>query len=230
MYAAAVQDLIDELGRLPGVGPKSAQRIAFHLLKLSSEDALGWRRPSRGQGRGSRGAGAASTSPRAAASEVRSATSAWTTAGTPRRSASSRSPATSSRSRRPTSSGAATTSSRAPSAPSTGVGPDQLRIRELLGPLDDEEITEVILCTNPNIEGDATAMYLASLLKAAAGQGDPHRQRPAGRRRPGVRRRADPRPGPGRPRGPWTSLRPRLGRHPPRPDAARPGSRPGPRP
>src|SRR5262249_21021918 len=40
MYAAAVQDLIDELGRLPGIGPKSAQRIAFHLLKLSPEDAL----------------------------------------------------------------------------------------------------------------------------------------------------------------------------------------------
>ena len=38
MYAAPVQDLIDELGRLPGVGPKSAQRIAFHLLKLSDED------------------------------------------------------------------------------------------------------------------------------------------------------------------------------------------------
>ena len=40
MYAAAVQDLIDELGRLPGIGPKSAQRIAFHLLKLPPEDAL----------------------------------------------------------------------------------------------------------------------------------------------------------------------------------------------
>src|SRR3984885_9195279 len=40
MYAAPVQDLIDELGRLPGVGPKSAQRIAFYLLKAPSEDAL----------------------------------------------------------------------------------------------------------------------------------------------------------------------------------------------
>src|ERR1700723_1764747 len=40
MYAAAVQDLIDELGRLPGIGPKSAQRIAFYLLKLSADDAL----------------------------------------------------------------------------------------------------------------------------------------------------------------------------------------------
>ena len=40
IYAAPVQDLIDELGRMPGVGPKSAQRIAFHLLKLSKDDAL----------------------------------------------------------------------------------------------------------------------------------------------------------------------------------------------
>ena len=40
VYAGPVQDLIDELGRLPGVGPKSAQRIAFHLLKLSKDDAL----------------------------------------------------------------------------------------------------------------------------------------------------------------------------------------------
>ena len=39
-YAAAVQDLIDELGRLPGIGPKSAQRVAFHLLKLPEADAL----------------------------------------------------------------------------------------------------------------------------------------------------------------------------------------------
>jgi len=45
------------------------------------------------------------------------------------------------------------------------VGPDQLRVRELLGRLEDGEVTEVILCTNPNLEGEATAMYLARLLK-----------------------------------------------------------------
>jgi recombination protein RecR len=49
--------------------------------------------------------------------------------------------------------------------PLEGVGPDQLRVRELLARIDKEGITEVILCTNPNIEGDATAMYLASLLR-----------------------------------------------------------------
>jgi recombination protein RecR len=49
--------------------------------------------------------------------------------------------------------------------PLEGVGPEQLKIRELLARLDDEGITEIILCTNPNTEGDVTAMYLARLLK-----------------------------------------------------------------
>jgi recombination protein RecR len=50
-------------------------------------------------------------------------------------------------------------------SPIEGVGPDQLRIKELLARLDGDGITEVILATNPNIEGEATAMYLARLLK-----------------------------------------------------------------
>jgi recombination protein RecR len=49
--------------------------------------------------------------------------------------------------------------------PLEGIGPDQLKIRELLARLDDEGISEIILCTNPNTEGDVTAMYLARLLK-----------------------------------------------------------------
>jgi recombination protein RecR len=48
--------------------------------------------------------------------------------------------------------------------PIEGVGPDQLRVKELLARLEPEGISEVILCTNPNIEGEATAMYLARLL------------------------------------------------------------------
>ena len=79
--------------------------------------------------------------------------------------ASSRSPATSSRSRRPASSTAATTCCRARSARSKGIGPDQLRVKELLVRLEAEGVQEVILCTNPNIEGEATALYLARLLK-----------------------------------------------------------------
>jgi recombination protein RecR len=49
--------------------------------------------------------------------------------------------------------------------PLEGVGPDQLRIRELLARIERDEVREVILCTNPNLEGDTTAMYLARLLK-----------------------------------------------------------------
>ena len=50
-------------------------------------------------------------------------------------------------------------------SPIEGIGPEQLRVRELLERLDPEGITEVILCTNPNLEGEATAMYVARLLK-----------------------------------------------------------------
>ena len=50
-------------------------------------------------------------------------------------------------------------------SPIDGVGPEQLKVRELLRRLEPEGVTEVILCTNPNIEGEATAMYLARLLK-----------------------------------------------------------------
>src|SRR6185437_11921005 len=50
-------------------------------------------------------------------------------------------------------------------SPIEGIGPEQLRIKELLARIPDEDITEVILATNPNIEGEATAMYLARLLK-----------------------------------------------------------------
>jgi recombination protein RecR len=50
-------------------------------------------------------------------------------------------------------------------SPIEGIGPEQLRVRELLGRIDREGIVEVILCTNPNLEGEATAMYLSRLLK-----------------------------------------------------------------
>src|SRR5207237_10288857 len=50
-------------------------------------------------------------------------------------------------------------------SPIEGIGPDQLRVRELLSRIETEGVAEVILCTNPNLEGEATAMYLARLLK-----------------------------------------------------------------
>ena len=49
-------------------------------------------------------------------------------------------------------------------SPIEGIGPDQLRVRELLARLEPEGVTEVILCTNPNLEGEATALYLGKLL------------------------------------------------------------------
>ena len=84
-------------------------------------------------------------------------------------------------------------------SPLEGIGPEQLKIKELLARLEPEGVEEVILCTNPNTEGEVTAMYLARMLKPLGLQGHPHRQRPARRRRPRVRRRADARPGPRRP-------------------------------
>ena len=75
-------------------------------------------------------------------------------------------------------------------SPIEGIGPDQLRVKELLDRLDGEHVDEIILCTNPNIEGEATAMYLSRLLGPLGMKVDAHRQRAARRRRPRVRRRA----------------------------------------
>ncbi len=88
--------------------------------------------------------------------------------------------------------------------PLEGIGPEQLRVEELVSRIDTEGITEIVLCTNPNLEGEATAMYLARRLSGLAGPGDPAGQRAAGRRRPRVRGRDDPRPGP---RGPARATR-----------------------
>jgi recombination protein RecR len=164
MYAAPVQELIDELGRLPGVGPKSAQRIAFYLLKAPAEDALrlakaisvvkervSWCRRCFNVAEGigdaaecdlcldSRRDGTVVC----VVEEPRDIVAVEKTREY--------------RGRYHVLQGAIN--------PLEGVGPDQLRVRELLARIDKEGITEVILCTNPNIEGDATAMYLASLLR-----------------------------------------------------------------
>jgi recombination protein RecR len=160
VYAPPVQSLIDELGRLPGVGPKSAQRIAFHLLKLPDEDAFRLARSiteakervsfcrrcfnvCEGQECG------ICLDPRRDATmvcvveEPRDVVAVEKTGEF--------------RGRYHVLQGAI--------SPLDGIGPDQIRVRELLSRLGNEEIAEVILCTNPNIEGEATAMYLARLLK-----------------------------------------------------------------
>jgi len=165
VYAGPVQDLIDELGRLPGIGPKSAQRIAFHLLKLSRVDATRLANAiveakdkvtfcsrcfniAEGVGDGDALCGICSDDRRDATllcvvEEPRDIVAVEKTGEF--------------RGRYHVLQGAI--------SPIEGVGPDQLRVKELLTRLDDEGVQEVILCTNPNIEGEATALYLARLLK-----------------------------------------------------------------
>jgi len=160
IYAGPVQDLIDELGRLPGVGPKSAQRIAFHLLKLPKDDALRLARAIA-----------------EAKDRVTFCTRCFNIAegeecsicADTRRDATVICVVEESRDivavektgefhgRYHVLQGAI--------SPIEGIGPDQLRVRELLARVDTEGVDEVILCTNPNIEGEATAMYLGRLLK-----------------------------------------------------------------
>lgn len=159
MYEGAVQDLIDELGRLPGVGPKSAQRIAFHILAADPADV---RRLSD------------------ALVEVKERVRFCQICGNvtqedqcrvcrdPRRSPASICVVEESkdvvaiertrefRGKYHVLGGAIN--------PIAGVGPDDLRIAQLMSRLADGTVTEVILATDPNVEGEATATYLARLL------------------------------------------------------------------
>ena len=160
MYAGPVQDLIDELGRLPGIGPKSAQRIAFHLLKLPAQDAV---RLSR------------------AIDEMKARIAFCTRCfnvaegdecelcADPRRDTHVvcvvEEPKDIVAVERTGEYHGRYHVLQGAISPIEGVGPDQLKVRELVARLEPEGITEVILCTNPNIEGEATAMYLARLLR-----------------------------------------------------------------
>ena len=159
LYEGPVQDLIDELGRLPGVGPKSAQRIAFHLLKVEPADAERLAR---------------------AIHEVKAKVhfckicfnvaegELCRICRDPRRDPSLVCVVEEPRDlvaieRTQEFKGRYHVLGGAIS-PIEGIGPDDLRIRELLRRLESEGVGEVILATNPNIEGEATAMYLARLL------------------------------------------------------------------
>ena len=159
-YTVPVQILIDELGRLPGIGPKSAQRIAFYLLKVPVDDAT-------------RLAHAITD----AKAKVRFCERCFNVADDtlcPICSDDGRDPHVV----------CVVEESRDIVAiektgefkgryhvllgvmnPLEGIGPEDLKVKELVSRIDPEEITEVILCTNPNTEGEVTAMYLARLLK-----------------------------------------------------------------
>src|SRR5580704_664756 len=160
MYTGPLRSLIDELGRLPGVGPKSAQRIAFYLLKVPTEDAIRLsdaivsvkerttfcERCFNVAERGSlceicgdesrdRSVVCVVEEPQAVAAFERTREF---------------------KGRYHVLQGALN--------PLEGVGPDQLRVEELVARIEAEGISEVVLCTNPNLEGEATALYLARRL------------------------------------------------------------------
>jgi len=160
MYEGAIQDLIDELGRLPGIGPKSAQRIAFHIIQSERVDI-------------SRLAEVLRT--------VKEKVKFCTECGNitedelcricrdPRRDQTLICVVEESkdvlaiektrefRGKYHVLGGAI--------SPIDGIGPENLRIRELLTRLGATEIQEVIIATDPNLEGEATATYLSRLLK-----------------------------------------------------------------
>lgn len=160
MYEGAVQDLIDELGRLPGVGPKSAQRIAFHLLDADKDEVQQLVE---------------------AITTVKSSVSFCQVCGNVTEQEECAICRDSRRDRtvicvveesKDVMAIERTRSYRGlyhvlggAISPLQGVGPDQLRIRDLMTRLSDETIQEIVLATDPNLEGEATATYLSRMLK-----------------------------------------------------------------
>jgi recombination protein RecR len=159
MYEGAIQDLIDELGRLPGVGPKSAQRIAFHLLAAEAVDverlAATLVRVKNEVKFCSICGNVAEADVCRICSDVRRDLSVICVVEEPKDVVAIER-TREFRGRYHVLGGAI--------SPIDGVGPDDLRIRELLGRLRDGAVTELILATDPNLEGEATATYLARLI------------------------------------------------------------------
>jgi recombination protein RecR len=161
MYEGIIQDLIDELGKLPGIGPKSAQRIAFHLVQSDRIDV-----------------NRLVDVLRIVKERVRFCSICFNVSEEeeckicrdPRRDDATICVVEESkdvvaiertrefRGRYHVLGGAI--------SPIDGIGPEQLRIRELLSRLADSKITEVIIATDPNLEGEATATYLARTIKS----------------------------------------------------------------
>lgn len=161
MYDGIVQELIDELGRLPGVGPKSAQRIAFHLIESDLESVIKLSDVLR------------EVKQKVRFCEICGNVSEHQKCGIcsdPKRDLSvicvveeSKDINAIERTREFRGSYHVLGGAISPIA---GVGPDQLRIKDLMKRLADPSIREVILATNPNLEGEATATYLTRLLGA----------------------------------------------------------------
>ena len=160
MYEGPIQDLIDELSRLPGIGPKSAQRLAFYLVKAPPDEAKRLAeaisnakerisfckecgnvaegdlcRICRDEGR-DRTVLCVVEEPKDAATVEKAGVI---------------------KGRYHVLGGAI--------SPLDGIGPEDLRVQELLERVERDHVVEVIIATNPNLEGNATAMYVAALLK-----------------------------------------------------------------
>jgi recombination protein RecR len=168
MFEGPVQDLIDELGRLPGIGPKSAQRIAFHLLSVEPPDIdrlTAVLAKVRDGVRFCAVCGNVSDDERCriCADPRRDGTQVCVVEEPKDIQAVERTREF--RGRYHVLGGALD--------PLSGVGPEQLRIRELLTRIgervDDVDITEVIIATDPNTEGEATATYLVRMLRDIPG-------------------------------------------------------------
>jgi recombination protein RecR len=160
MYEGAVQDLIDELGRLPGIGPKSAQRIAFHLLAAEPADVtrlMAALQRVKDEVRFCRTCGnVAEADECRICRDARRDPSVICVVEEPKDVVAIER-TREFRGRYHVLGGAI--------SPIEGIGPDDLRIRELMVRLRDGGITELILATDPNLEGEATATYLARLVK-----------------------------------------------------------------
>ncbi len=160
MFEAPVQRLIDELARMPGIGRKSAQRLAFHLLHIEEADAVRL--------------GSAIIDLRR---EVRLCSRCFNVTSDEECSICRdlrRDPTLICVVERaqdiPVIEGTQEFTGRyhvlgGAISPIEGIGPDQLRMRELVARIDSEAVREVIAATNPTVEGDTTALYLARLLK-----------------------------------------------------------------
>ena len=160
MYEGVVQDLIDELGRLPGVGPKSAQRIAFHILQADPTDVRRLAQillevKEKVRFCATCGNVAEDTECRICRDPRRDPTVLCVVEESKDVQAVERTREY--RGRYHVLGGAI--------SPIEGIGPDDLRVKELMIRLADGTVTELIIATDPNLEGEATATYLARLIK-----------------------------------------------------------------